>query len=45
MKNVFNWMEVVGHGNGLTYLDADQRDDDPLQSLGMLTGHRLLQKL
>jgi len=31
--------------NTENYLNTDQRNDDLLQSFGMLTGHRLLQKL
>ena len=33
---------IISHWGGLTYLDANQRDDDPLQPFGMLAGDRLL---
>ena len=40
-----NSKEIIDRWDELTYLDADQRDDDLFQSLGMLAGHRLLQEL
>jgi len=42
MKCMLSSKEMISHWDELTYLDADQRDDDLFQSLGMLAGHRLL---
>ena len=39
---MLNSKGIINNWDELTYLDTDQRDDDPLQSLGVLTGHRLL---
>ena len=42
---MLNSKEIINDWDGLTYLDTDQRNDDLLQPFGMLTGHRLLEKL
>lgn len=40
--SIVNSKEIISHWGELTYLDANQRDDDPLQPFGMLAGDRLL---
>lgn len=42
---MLNLKEIIKDWDGLTYLDTDQRNDDLLQPLGVLTGNRLLEKL